>query len=292
MQTSVQTHHFNTGVALMVILYPLWCLSFQSKPNTKIQITRTKCRGKGANGTVIALDGKRVKKTCNTHNEVVLVQEHRPILYHPNLIPIQSTNTIEQTIVMEDGGYNLTEVLTGKADFTISHIHVLPIVKGICNSIAHLHKHHFAHCDIKTLNIMLHADSPTTPKLCDFGTLHELCGQCLCSSTSLPHVFHYASTAVLNHETPLTTFNTDWFACAVVLYTLYVHVHRYPNQPFTEASRPFRVHAYREPWSENRQVLPIQTIYKTLIDCQCTESLAQWISQALHEHITEPPSIP
>jgi len=248
---------------------------------SRVQMERI--RGTGGYGMVYAYGKDTVVKVCDTASEVLLVKKCMCALVHSNIVRIIDIDISHRRMIMKDGGYNLSDVLTGNANFCITRNQVNAIADGICRGIRHLHKNNYAHCDIKLLNILLHTDTPTIPTVCDFGTLHQLNGHTLCSPTSLPRVFHYASPSILNNEPHLTTFNTDWFACAVVLYTLYVHTCRSPNTPLTNASRPFHIHAYCEPVSENRQVRSERKIYDTLVSCDCPSPRAQWIEQALHE---------
>lgn len=209
--------------------------------------------------------------------------------HHPNVISILSVNRRDGLIYMIDGGSNMLNVLSGNAPFKIDITDILNIAVGICRGIHHLHVNGIVHGDIKLQNILL--DHHYQARICDVdGGVQMLLHKKVCDSSLLPRVFHYASPSLLNNdEKEVTIYQTDWYACAVVLYTLFVHTYKFAHKPLTEQSRPYRIVSYREPILENRLLLSPQHIYDQLRSCACPESMSQWITDALQERVTSPP---
>jgi len=88
-------------------------------------------------------------------------------LNHPNLIGVFDYGTVEGMpyIVMEYvNGQSLHEAAWNQA---IQPSQAVAIVKGICDGLAHAHRHDIVHRDIKPSNILLTPEA--MPKIADFG---------------------------------------------------------------------------------------------------------------------------
>ena len=88
-------------------------------------------------------------------------------LNHPNLLGVFDYGTVDGMpyIVMEYvNGQSLHEAAWNQA---IEPSQAVAIVKGICDGLAHAHRHDIVHRDIKPSNILLTPEAK--PKIADFG---------------------------------------------------------------------------------------------------------------------------
>lgn len=253
--------------------------------------------GQGAEGTVyVNLRDNTTCKICNSSStESKNVREYKHILLSsPYLIkPYQvREHALKQksTITMQHGGISLHKALTCKHSIAISSKKCNTIALHICRGIRYLHHHRLMHGDVKLRNVVV--DDKGHARLCDYGTLHSMTPNNCIHRRHVPQVFYYTShTHAEGVHDQLSTFAVDWFACAVSLYVMYVHVQRANQTPLTKEDYPFIVHAEHN-ICNNRIVLPIKILNERLLKSYCPMQMTLWIVYALHEKTnTLPPNV-